>query len=147
MLETLLYWHWIVLGIVLIILEMLLPGFVLMWFGAGALLVGSLLYVLPDISWQWQFLIFSAFSILSLVGWRKWSKNHVQDDPDSGVLNQRGKALVGRKTLLVEAIVNGVGRVQVDDTFWRVNGDDLDQGKLVLIVDVEGATLKVEAAE
>jgi len=146
MLETLLYWHWIVLGIILIILEMLLPGFVLMWFGAGALLVGSLLYILPDITWQWQFLIFSVFSILSLVGWRLWSKNHSQDDPDSGVLNQRGKALVGRKTILIEPIVNGVGRVQLDDTFWRVNGDELNQGQLVLIVDVDGATLKVEAA-
>ncbi len=142
--EDLLYWHWIVLGLVLIILEMLLPGFVLMWFGAGALLVGSLLYIFPEISWQWQFFIFSIFSVLSLFGWRYWSKNNESDDPESGVLNQRGKALVGRKTVLIEAIVNGVGRVQLDDTFWRVNGDDLDKDKLVLIVDVDGATLKVE---
>jgi len=73
-----------------------------------------------------------------------WSKNNVADDPDSGVLNQRGKALIGRETLLIEPIVNGVGRIQVDDTFWRVNGNDLETGKLVRVVDVDGATLKVE---
>jgi len=142
--EQFLYWHWIVFGLGLVMLEMLLPGFVLIWVGAGAILVGGLLYIFPELSWQWQFFVFSIFSVLSLYGWRMWSKNNVADDPDSGVLNQRGKALIGRETLLIEPIVNGVGRIQVDDTFWRVNGNDLETGKLVRVVDVDGATLKVE---
>ncbi len=61
-------------------------------------------------------------------------------------MNQRGRALIGRETLLIEPIVNGVGRIQVDDTFWRVNGKDLEKGKLIRVIDVEGATLKVEHA-
>jgi len=73
-----------------------------------------------------------------------WSKNNADDDPESGVLNQRGKALIGRETVLIEPIINGVGRIQVDDTFWRVHGDDLATGKLIRIIDVDGATLKVE---
>ena len=144
--EQFLYWHWIVFGLALVMLEMLLPGFVLIWFGAGAILVGGLLYIFPELSWQWQFFVFSIFSVMSLFGWRFWSKNNEADDPESGVLNQRGKALIGRETLLIEPIVNGVGRIQVDDTFWRVNGEDLENGKLVRIVDVDGATLKVEHA-
>ncbi|MFT5520969.1 MAG: hypothetical protein ACI9IA_001569 [Enterobacterales bacterium] len=142
--EQILYWHWIVLGLVLFVLEMLMPGFVLMWFGVGALLVGGLLYIFADMMWQWQFIIFSIFSIASLLAWKYWSRNNPDDDPEHGVLNQRGRALIGRETLLIEAIVNGVGRIQLDDTFWRVNGDDMESGKLVRIIDVEGATLKVE---
>ncbi len=142
--EQILYWHWIVLGLLLVILEMLLPGFVLIWFGVGALLVGGLLYVIPEMSWEWQLLVFSIFSLTSVFAWRYWSKNNLTDDPESDILNQRGRALIGRETLLIEPIVNGVGRIQVDDTFWRVNGKDLEDGKLIRVVDVEGATLKVE---
>ena len=142
--EQILYWHWIVLGLMLVILEMLLPGFILIWFGVGAILVGGLLYVMPDLTWQWQLLIFSIFSLTSVFVWRAWSKNNLTDDPESDILNQRGRALIGRETVLIEAIVNGVGRIQVDDTFWRVNGKDLENGKLIRVVDVEGATLKVE---
>ncbi|MFT5450952.1 MAG: hypothetical protein ACI9N9_000432 [Enterobacterales bacterium] len=144
MFEHILYWHWIVLGLVLFVLEMLIPGFVLMWFGVGALLVGGLLYIFPDMIWQWQFLIFSMFSLFSLMAWKYWSRNNPDDDPEFGVLNQRGRALIGRETVLIESIVNGVGRIQLDDTFWRVNGTDMENGKLVRIIDVEGATLKVE---
>jgi len=144
MFEQFLYWHWVVFGLVLIALEMLLPGFVLIWFGVGAILVGALLYIFPELSWQWQFFIFSLLSVSSLVAWRMWSKNNADDDPESGVLNQRGKALIGRETVLIEPIINGVGRIQVDDTFWRVHGDDLATGKLIRIIDVDGATLKVE---
>lgn len=142
--EQFLYWHWIVIGLVLIVLEMLLPGFVLLWFGAGAIMVGGLLFVFPDMSWQWQFFIFSILSASSLFGWRYWKKDNVEDNPESGVLNQRGKALIGRETVLIEPIVNGVGRIQVDDTFWRVNGEDAENGQLVRIIDVNGATLKIE---
>jgi len=144
--EQVLYWHWIVFGLFLVILEMLLPGFILIWFGVGAILVGGLQYVIPEITWQWQLLIFSIFSLTSVFAWRMWSKNNLHDDPESEVLNQRGKALIGRETILIEPIVNGVGRIQVDDTFWRVNGNDLENGQLVRVVDVEGATLKVEHA-
>ncbi len=142
--EQILYWHWIVLGLLLVILEMLLPGFVLIWFGVGALLVGSLLYVIPEMSWQWQLLVFSIFSLTSVFAWRIWSKNNLTDDPESDILNQRGRALIGRETLLIEPIVNGVGRIQVDDTLWRVNGKDLENGKLVRVIDDKNATLKVE---
>ena len=52
--------------------------------------------------------------------------------------------MVGRKIPLVEAITNGIGRVQIDDTFWRVEGEDLDKDTLISIIDSDGATLKVE---
>lgn len=144
MLESLVYWHWIVLGFLLLILEMLAPGAILMWFGAGAILVGGLLYLFPDMGWEWQILIFAIVSLASIFAWKKLSKNNPNDNTEAGTLNQRGKALVGRRVPLVEAIVNGVGRVQIDDTFWRVEGGDMENNTLVSVIDSDGATLKVE---
>jgi len=144
MFEGLLYWHWMVLGFILLILEMLAPGAILMWFGGGALLVGGLLYLFPEMGWEWQILIFALVSLTSIFVWRKVRKDSPDDDTESGTLNQRGKALVGRRVPLVEAIVNGVGRVQIDDTYWRVEGPDLEEKTLVKVTDTDGATLRVE---
>jgi membrane protein implicated in regulation of membrane protease activity len=144
MLDSLVYWHWFVLGFIFLILEMLAPGAILMWFGAGALLVGSLLYFLPEMAGEWQIFIFAISSIASVFIWRKFRKGEPEDDTESGTLNQRGKALVGRRVPLVEAISNGIGRVQIDDTFWRVEGPDLKKGTLVCVTDSDGATLRVE---
>ncbi len=147
MLENMLYWHWIILGFLLLVLEMLAPGAIFMWFGVGAILVGGLLFIFPDIAWEWQLFIFSAFSLASLFAWKFYSKKNPEDNTDSGTLNQRGKALIGRRVPLVEAITNGVGRVQIDDTFWRVEGDDAAEATLVVVTDADGATLKVKIAD
>ncbi len=145
MLDSLVYWHWIVLGFLLLILEMLAPGAILMWFGAGALLVGGLLYLFPEISWDWQIVIFAVVSFVSIFAWKKLRNKSPDDNTEAGTLNQRGKALVGRRIPLVESITNGVGRVQIEDTFWRVEGPDLAVDTLVAVTDSDGATLKVEA--
>ncbi len=147
MLDAILYWHWLVMGFLLLALEMLAPGALFMWFGASALFVGTLVYFVPDINWQWQVFIFAIISLSSLFAWKKLKKDSKDDDTESGTLNQRGKALVGRKAPLKEAIVNGIGRVQIDDTFWRVEGGDLGEGELVVVTSSDGATLKVNKSD
>jgi len=145
MFEGLLYWHWVVLGFSLLILEMLAPGAIFMWFGVGALLVGGLLFLFPEMGWEWQVLVFAMISLASIFAWRTIRKNNPDDDTESGTLSQRGKSLVGRKTPLVEAIVNGIGRVQIDDTYWRVEGSDMEMDTLVVVTGSDGATLEVES--
>jgi len=147
MLEGLLYWHWIVLGFLLLVVEMLAPGAIIMWFGVGALIVGGILYLIPDLPWEWQIFIFAILSLASLFLWKKLRNDNKEDDTESGTLNQRGEALVGRKVPLKEAIVNGIGRVQIDDTYWRVEGGDLNEGELVTVASSDGATLKVNKSE
>ena len=61
--ESLLWWHWILLGILLVILELAVPSFTIFWFGLGAILTGLLTAVLPGLSIEWQLLVFSASSI------------------------------------------------------------------------------------
>jgi membrane protein implicated in regulation of membrane protease activity len=61
--EHVLWWHWIVLGIFLVVVELVVPSFTIFWFGLGAILTGLLLAVLPEISLKWQLLVFAGSSI------------------------------------------------------------------------------------
>jgi inner membrane protein len=67
--ETLLWWHWIVIGIALILLELVVPAFAIFWFGLGALLTGLLLAVLPELSLAVQLLVFSITSVAFVLLW------------------------------------------------------------------------------
>lgn len=138
-----LYWHWWVLGFGLFVLEMLLPtGFVLIWVGTAALAVGALAWVFPALDWGAQLLLFGAGSLLAFFLWKKY--RHKTPPSDQPSLNRRGHSYVGRTFTLAEAIVNGVGKLHVDDSQWRITGADAPAGSKVKVVAVDGTSLKVE---
>jgi membrane protein implicated in regulation of membrane protease activity len=143
---TLVFWHWFVLGVALLIAEILLPtGFFLLWIGAAAILVGALAWLLPALAWEIQAVLFGVLSIVSFVVWRRFSPgNPVSDQPS---LNRRGHSYLGRTFTLDAPIVNGVGKLHVDDSQWRIAGPDVAAGSQVRVVAVDGATLKVQLAE
>ena len=138
-------WHWLIAAVVLMILEVLAPGAFFLWLGVAAAVVGVLLALIPVIPWQVQVLLFSVLSVASVIGWRAWRQKHPQES-EAPTLNRRGMQYVGRIFTLSEAIVNGVGKVKVDDTTWRVAGPDLEQGANIRVVDVEGTVFTVEAS-
>ena len=43
----LLYWHWLVIGMLLVVAEIFIPSFTVLWFGLGALVVGLVEMVAP----------------------------------------------------------------------------------------------------
>jgi membrane protein implicated in regulation of membrane protease activity len=65
---------------------------------------------------------------------------------DEPTLNRRGEQYVGRVFTLEEAIVNGVGKIKVDDSIWKVMGEDMDDGGKVKVIGIDGTVFKVEAA-
>ena len=139
-----LYWHWWVLGLGLLVAEMLLPtGFFLIWVGAAALLVGVLAWIVP-MSWEAEMVLFGVLSVASFLAWRRFRP--VNLDSDQPALNRRGHSYVGRTFTLATPIVNGVGKLHVDDSQWRISGADAEAGAQVKVVAVDGATLKVERA-
>lgn len=140
-----LYWHWWILGFILLGLEMILPtGFFLLWIGLAALIVGALAWLVPALSWQAELLLFGALSLVSFFVWRRLKPTVVESDRPN--LNRRGESYVGRTFTLSEPIVNGVGTLRVDDSQWRVAGADAPAGTRVRVVQADGATLKVELA-
>ena len=73
--ESLLWWHWILLGIVLVILELVVPSFTIFWFGLGAILTGLLLAVLPGLPLEWQLLVFSVSSVGFTFFWFRYFRS------------------------------------------------------------------------
>ena len=138
------FWYWWVLGLILLILEVFAPGAFFLWMGISAGVVGVIAWLVPSLSIEWQMLIFTVIAIVSVVGWRAYIRKNpvVTDQP---ALNRRGEQYVGRVFTLDNPIVNGVGKIRVDDTMWRIEGADCGAGEKVRVVGVDGVNLKVEA--
>ncbi|MGK0674497.1 MAG: NfeD family protein [Halothiobacillaceae bacterium] len=136
------YWHWLVLGLVLMILEMLAPSTFFLWMGIAAMGVGGLLWLMPGMAVEVQLMLFATLSIVTIGLSRRYLKRHPVES-DRPTLNVRGAQSVGRILTLDTPIVNGVGRVHMDDTLWRVLGPDLPAGTRVEVIGVEGTALQV----
>jgi membrane protein implicated in regulation of membrane protease activity len=146
MVQAMLFWHWWVFGVVLIIVEILVPSTFFLWPGMAALVTGLLLLLVPGLAWQWQWLLWGVLAITSVGGWRMYQKRHPERS-DHPLIHQRGKQYVGHVYALEHAIVNGVGKVRIGDTLWRVEGPDQAQGTRVRVVEADGVILRVQSAE
>ena len=138
-------WAWFVLGLVLLALELVVPGGWFLWLGAGGILTGLLSFV-PGITWPWQVTIFGVLALAIVVGWPMISRTR-KPTSDRPHLNERGESYVGREGQIDEPIVDGYGRLKLGDTWWRIAGPDLAAGNRVRVVGTaDGNVLRVEAA-
>lgn len=144
--EQLEFWHWLILAAVLIGIEMLAPGAVFLWLGVSAGLVGLLVLAIPATPWEIQLLVFAALSVATAFGWRAYRKRYPAPESDQPNLNQRGAQYIGRTFTLKEAIADGQGKLNVDDTVWKVVGSDQPEGSKVKVTGVNGTVLTVEPA-
>jgi membrane protein implicated in regulation of membrane protease activity len=145
-LESLAYWHWLVLGVVLGIIEVFAPGAFFLWLGISAGIVGILIWLLPAVSWEIQILLFAVLSIASVVLARRYLNFHPLET-DLPNLNQRGQQYVGRVFTLEEPVINGQGKIQVDDSTWKITCDDCETGTKVVINGVDGVVLRAAVVQ
>ena len=145
-LTKLVFWHWWILAGVLLILELTTPVYFFLWLGFAAAAVGFLLLIFPDIPLAGQLVLFGVLSVVAVVAWRRY-REFMPPDSDQPFLNRRGQQYTGRVFTLEHPIVNGVGKVEVDDSTWRVKGPDLPAGTRVRVVGVDGTVFIVESAE
>ncbi|PSW67365.1 NfeD family protein [Photobacterium leiognathi] len=144
LLEQMNFWHWLAIGLVLLLLELLGTAGYLLWLGISAVLVSILVLMLP-ISWPLQWFSFAVFALFTT--WLWWRYQHKKDKSDASVtkLNQRGAQMIGQRSVVTEAIVAGAGRLQFGDTTWSVVTEvDLEAGQKVEVVAVEGITLVIK---
>ncbi len=137
-------WSWWVFGLILLALEIVVPGNVFVWFGVAALLTGGLALV-ADFGWQVELIVFVVLAVALVIAGRRVFARTVQPG-EQPFLNDRAHRLVGSTYTLAAPIVDGHGQVRVDDTNWRVTGPDLPSGTLVKVVGADGAVLKVDRA-
>lgn len=142
----LVFWHWWILSGVLLILELTSPIFFFLWIGIAAAAVGFLLLLLPGMSLEAQLVSFGIMSVIAVVAWRKFRETHPPES-EQPLLNQRGLQYNDRIFTLDHPIVNGEGKVVVDDSTWRVKGPDLAAGMRVRVVGVDSTVFIVEPAD
>jgi membrane protein implicated in regulation of membrane protease activity len=141
--ESLSHWHWLILAVALVILEVFAPGAFFLWLGIAAAVVGGLVYVMPALGWEYQVLGFSVLSVISIIVWRKFFRTQ-PTDTDQPALNRRGEQYVGRTFTLTEPIVNGEGKIRVDDSTWKIHGKDCPAGSQVKVTGVNGTILTIK---
>ncbi len=137
-------WSWIVAGLILLALELIVPGGVLVWLGIAAVITGIVaLLNLASFSIQW--VLFGAVSIAGVVLWLTFARRRKLDKSDRPMLNKRAEQLIGQQAQLTEAISGGFGRAKLGDSTWRVTGPDLPRGTSVRVTGAQGTVLTVEA--
>lgn len=136
-------WTWIILGLILLGLELLVPGIFFLWLGLAALGVG-LVALVVDISWQIELVLFGVLAVLFILAGRRFFAHHGDETTDAPGLNERASVHLGRQITLEEPLVGGTGRVKLGDTMWRIEGPDLPVGTRVEVKSARGATLQVE---
>ena len=136
------FWHWLVLAAVFAVIEVAVPAMVCIWFAVAALGTAAIARLAPDLTWEHQALIFAALAIASVaVGRIAFTRIRVRSN--GAHLNRRAEAYIGRTFTLERPIVDGRGRLRVDDTMWLVEGPDLPAGTRVQITSVNNTLLRV----
>ena len=142
-------WSWFIAAVVLLALEMVVPGVHLLWFGLAAAAVGVIAVALAGLgvgagfTVPLQLLVFAALAVVTVFVVRPWARpeHAVSDLPD---LNARATQYVGRTFEVVEPIGGGRGKIKVGDSLWAAAGADLPQGALVKVTGTDGTVLVVE---
>lgn len=145
-LDSLQFWHWLVLGVALAIIEVFAPGVAFLWLGISAGIVGIVLWMAPQLSWEYQVLMFAVLSVASVVIARRYLTSHPLKT-DLPNLNRRGQQYIGRTFTLDEPVVNGQGKIHVDDSTWKITCEDCRAGTKVVINDVDGVVLRAAIAD
>ncbi len=134
---------WLIFGFVLLILELVLPGVFIMWWGFAAVILSGLVAFFPELPQGWQAAIFAVLAIIfSLIWWKYQHDKDVQDDA-ANQLNSREHSMLGAQGVVVEIFDNGIARGKFGDTTWRMVGENLHIGETVKVQQVDGITLKV----
>ena len=136
---------WFLVGLGLLLLELALPGLVILFFGAGAW-VTALVCAITDISLNWQIFIFLLASLLGLVLLRRYLKRRFFGRTDKEIEDQL-EEFIGKKARAIEDFKDGIGKVEFKGTRWSARcPDPVKKGDWVTIESKESLTLTVKVS-
>jgi membrane protein implicated in regulation of membrane protease activity len=136
-------WLWLIGGVLLLIMEVIAPGFFLVFIGAAAIATG-LFTVLFGLGAVPQLALFALYALLAVLVGRRFYANRHADSTDP-LLNDRAGRLVGKVVTVVVPVDEHNGRVRVGDSEWSARGGPAAPGERVRITGVDGNCLTVEA--
>ena len=134
---------WIIAGLVLTVLEMIVPGMVIIWFGIAGVVTGILAFFVPN-----QFVQFSVFVVLSglmVVFSQRIARRITHAEPELVGAN-RWVGTTGR--VIADIRPPEFGRVKVHGEEWRATATcEIPAGGTVRVVAVTGTHLAVESVK
>ena len=138
-------WSWRSLGVILMLLELIVPGVFLFWVGLGSALT-ALVALLTDWTISDQLICFSFLSIISLFfGLFVYKKIFASDSQkQTADINDINLDFIGKTYTVSDAITEGQGKVKVGDTVWIAECQtDVAKGQKVVVEKVNGTVLLV----
>jgi len=146
-----LYWHWLVIGMLLIIGEIFMASFTMFWFGLGGLVVALALGLAPALSLTWQLLIWAVSSAVFTLLWFKLIRPRMKDRTTAGIALE---SAIGESGQVIKAPAEdrrGVVRFTTpllgSDEWPFICEDPVMPGNRVFVKDISGNTLVVEYRE
>jgi inner membrane protein len=141
-------WHWLVFGMVLILSELIVPSFTIIWFGCGAVLVAGLSWLIPGLTISLQLFFWAIASILFTALWFLIFKPKMTDKTKAGISLE---AVLGESGLVIRIpVVNVRGAVKFTTPLlgaeeWQfICQEKVALGDRVTVIDVSGNTLIVK---
>ncbi|MCW2268383.1 hypothetical protein D3C77_22310 [compost metagenome] len=140
------WWIWLVFGFALVVLELMLPTFFILWFGIGAVLVSLIAYLAPSLQLDMQVLLWVIFSSITTALWFKVFRKK----PDNRWTAASVIGEVGLLTATVSEFHKGRVRFQkpiLGNEEWICVADtEILPGERVRITAIEGNTARVTRA-
>jgi inner membrane protein len=138
---------WFLAGLVMLLLELAVPGLIIIFFGVGAW-VAAFACLFFDIGINVQLFIFLFSSVLSLLLLRRWalkrfSDKHSAEKTGSGNIEED---YIGKKALAMQNLLPGhTGKVDFRGTIWdAISSLPVAEGQEVLITGYKSIQLIVE---
>lgn len=141
------YWHWIVMGLILSLGEILVASFVLLWFGLSAIIVGILLMVFP-LPITAQLLLWVLLSLFFVFAWFKWITPRIKNASLSGMaresmLGQIGTVIEYNSVQPGRGVVRFPAPILGDDEWQFICSESVEVGSRVIVQEFSGNTLMV----
>ena len=140
------WWHWVVLGLCLVMAEILITAFFAIWFGIGALIVGGVMLGLPSLSLAAQMLLWALVSSMLTVFWFRYLKPRTITAAGTSTAQAIGE--VGLLVSDLSPDTRGQAHFQkpvLGSDRWECYATEkIPAGSRIRIVAVEGSYLKVE---
>ena len=135
---------WFLIGLVLFLLELVVPGFVIFFFGVGAWFT-ALVCLIGEPGTNLQIIIFAVTSILSLLALRKIIQNKFfyGNNEDSGKVEDE---FTGKEGVALIDFGPGIkGKVEFKGTTWTAESEkEIKEGQYVIIKKKDSFNLIVE---
>jgi inner membrane protein len=147
----LLYWHWIIFGVALLLVEIAVSTFFVLWFAVAALILGGVIFFIPSVSANWQIFIWTLLSTALAALWFRYLKPLSVDRTKAGLSREAIVGEVGQVILAPGDDRRGRLRFPApilgDDEWQIISDQQVSTGDRVRVVDVAGNALLVEKVQ